>query len=111
DLREAIRTVSFTPGAADFAALCEMLGAADDAAVSDAERALLRAGGAAATFAIARFESVAGAARARLCRFVGRAAAEHPDPDAAAVPFLLERLGDADARTRRAAATALGRFA
>src|SRR2546421_35314 len=43
DLREAIRSVSFTPGARDFGALVEMLGADEDAA-SDAEKALLRAG-------------------------------------------------------------------
>ena len=69
DLRAAIRSVSFTPGARDFAPLVELLGGDEDVA-SDAEKALLRAGPVAARFAIERADGAKGELRSRLCRFV-----------------------------------------
>ena len=100
DLRRAIAGAGFTPRRGDAPALIALLGDADAAA--DAERALLRLPEIAASLADAA-RAASPADRARLVRVLGRAAAE----PARLVPFL----DDPDARTRKAAAAALGRHA
>jgi predicted RNA methylase len=95
DLRGAIAAAGFTPRPGDVPGLVALL--ADDAAEADAERALLRLPGVAATLAeLAR--AAAPPLRARLVRVLGRAAGE-PGP-------LLSFLDDAAALGRHPAAAA-----
>jgi 23S rRNA G2445 N2-methylase RlmL len=104
-LRDRVADPGFTPGRADLPAVVELLGAADEAAVRDAERALLRAGPAAVPPLRERLGAAPPRLRARVVRTLGRLAAEPSVP-----PLLLAGLGDPDPRTRRAAISALGRL-
>ncbi len=96
----------FTPRLRDVPALVERVGRGGDAAEL-AEKALLRIGLAAGQEAATQAEKAPPAERARLTRFAGRVAAMKGGEVLA--PFLTARLGDEDERTRRAAATALGK--
>ncbi len=98
DLRRAVAVAGFTPRRGDVPGLIALLG--DERVAADAERALLRLPDIGATLAAAA-RAAAPPRRARLVRLLGRAAAE-PGP---ILPFL----DDADARTRKSAAIALGR--
>ncbi|MBX7080564.1 MAG: HEAT repeat domain-containing protein [Nannocystaceae bacterium] len=104
-LRIAVADPGFTPSEREAAALLELLG--EDEHARAATRALLRIPAAARAAVTAGFETLVGAARAGACELVGRLAREH---DATLAPWLVERLRDADASTRRRAATALGKL-
>lgn len=92
----------------DLSALIDELGRAEKREARDLERRLATGGGlAAAPLLLGRFEAAGPPLRGRLCRVVGRLArllgGEHLQP------FLLERLADPDAKTRRNAVVALGK--
>lgn len=112
DLRSALADPGFTPGRRHVAALLDMVeGGGEDAAL--AERAMRRAGAAALPAALARAEAAGPAGRAALTRLVGRIATDGAvtgEAGGAARAFLLARLGDEEARTRRMAAVALGKL-
>jgi len=99
DLRRAAASPSFTPRRDDLEALLDLLD--DDDAEADVERAILRLGPGAVPDLAAAARAAAGPRRARIVRVLGRAAGD-------AAP-LLPFLDDADAKTRRNAAIALGR--
>ncbi len=106
NLGQALSDPGFTPRVRDVPALLEHVASGDDLADS-AERALLRVGLPAGLVAAERTAAATPIERFRLTRLVGRVAAEG---DAAKLaPFLFARLEDADDRTRRAAANALGK--
>ncbi|MFO0632586.1 MAG: HEAT repeat domain-containing protein [Nannocystaceae bacterium] len=104
-LRVAIADPGFTPSGREATALLELLG--EDEHARAATRALLRIPAAAAAAVTAGFDTLEGPARAGACELVVRLAREH---DAALAPWLVARLRDADAGTRRRAATALGQL-
>jgi 23S rRNA G2445 N2-methylase RlmL len=106
DLDAAMAAPGFTPRLGDVPALVGRVAQGGDAAEL-AEKALLRIGLAAGTEAASQAERAAPELRARLTRFAGRMAASKGGEVLA--PFLIARLGDDDERTRRAAATALGK--
>ncbi|MEO7328722.1 MAG: HEAT repeat domain-containing protein, partial [Minicystis sp.] len=106
DLDKAMAEPGFTPRLGDVAALVGRVALGGDPAEL-AEKALLRIGLAAGHEAAAQAERAPPEGRARLTRFAGRIAAIVGGEVLA--PFLIARLGDADERTRRAAATALGK--
>src|SRR4051812_28664007 len=106
DLGQAIADPGFTPRIGDVEALLSWIAVGDEHA-EDAERALLRLGIAAGQAAAARAEAAEPAARARLTKLVGRIAAG-PGGEALA-GSLMRAVTDADERTRRAAAHALGK--
>lgn len=114
-LLERAREPGFTPGRKDIGPLIDaLIGAGDDQAARDAERALLRRPDAATGAALERLERLAAsgevAGRARLARLLGRLAAGAPPEDRhAAAARLAALLGDDSARVRRQAALALGR--
>lgn len=99
DLRAAARDPSFVPARSELPDLVLLLGEDDDAEA--AERALARAGEPGAQAGMARFEESRPPLRARIVRAVARAGG----PTA----WLLGRLDDADAKTRRNAIVALGK--
>lgn len=92
---------SFIPARADLPALLEALAGENEEPI---ERALGRAGEAAADAAIAKFEGSKPPLRGRLVRVVARVAKSE-----AHVAWLVSRLEDADAKTRRNAIVALGK--
>lgn len=100
DLRAAAHDRSFIPGREDLAGLIELL--ADEDHGEAAERALARAGAAAARAVLTRFSSARPPLRGRLVKVIGRIGG-HAD-------FLIERLTDEDAKTRRNAIVALGKI-
>jgi predicted RNA methylase len=102
-----LRSPGYTPALRELPGLLERLAVADDDEAKLVERALARAGAAAADRVRSRFESADGKLRARLCSVVGRLA--QATKDAALTEWLAERLSDADPRTRRRAASALGK--
>jgi predicted RNA methylase len=106
DLGQALADPGFTPRAADVPALLDRVAAGGDDALP-AERALGRVGLGAGIAAAERAEHAEGVARARLTKLAGRFAAG--EGGEALGPFLIARLGDRDERTRRAAATAIGK--
>lgn len=91
----------FTPRARDLGALVGML--ADDALGKHAERAIVRLGEGAVDGLLAQLADAEPALRARVVRVLGRFAG-----DARARAAMLAAIGDADAKTRRNAAIALG---
>jgi len=101
-LEQAVRDPGFTPRARDLGALVDLL-AGDETVAKHVERAIARIGPGAVEPLVARLESARPPLRARLVRCLGRFAA-----DAAARTALLGALRDADAKTRRNAAMALG---
>ena len=106
DLDAAIAEPGFTPRASDVPALVTRVGLGGEVA-ERAEKALLRIGLAGGEEAARQVEGAAPEARARLVRFLGRIAGT-PGGEVLG-PALLARLEDEDERTRRAAATALGK--
>jgi 23S rRNA G2445 N2-methylase RlmL len=106
NLGQALSDPGFTPRVRDVPALLEHVAHGDDLADS-AERALLRVGVPAGLVAAERTAEAPPIERYRLTRLVGRLAAEADGVKLA--PFLFARLEDADDRTRRAAANALGK--
>lgn len=106
DLDRAVAEPGFTPRRGDVPALVQRVaGDAGNAAL--AERALLRVPELAADAVIAGAGAAEPAARVRLVRLAGKLAAHRPGDALRA--FLVTSLGDGDERTRRAAATALGK--
>lgn len=106
-LRERLRAKGWTPPRAALAPLLGRL-AGDEAGAELAERALERLGEEAARAAMTALPDAAPPARGRLCRLVGRIAqARRAEP---LVRFLLERVDDADPKTRRNAIIALGKL-
>jgi len=106
-LEDAIRDPGFSPRRGDAAALSELVAEGGERA-EDAERSLLRLGVEAARVVMERVGSADAKARARLVAFVGKVAIEHAEPELST--FLIGALGDADPRTRRFAANALGKL-
>jgi precorrin-6B methylase 2 len=100
-LPDAVRDPGFTPRAHDLDALVDLL--VDDEAEKHAERAIVRLGAVAVDGLRARFEAAKPPLRARVLRVLGRLASEEP-----ARVTLIAALTDADAKTRRNAAIALG---
>ena len=100
-LAQRVRDPGFTPSVRDVDALVNLL--ADDDLVKEVERAIGRIGIAAFDKLRARFVEVRPPLRGRVVRAIGRFA-----QDARAASFLVEALGDADQKTRRNAAIALG---
>jgi 23S rRNA G2445 N2-methylase RlmL len=100
-LERAVRDPGFTPSVRDIGALIELL--ANDSVTRHAERAITRVGVAALETLRERYERAVPPLRARIVRAIGRFA-----DDASARATLIEALDDPDARTRRAAAIALG---
>lgn len=109
DLRSALSDPGFTPGRRHFGPLIDLVeGGGEEAEL--AERALRRAGAAALPAALARAEAAEGRGRAAMTRLIGKiAGAGHAATDEARA-FLIARLEDEDARTRRMAAVALGKL-
>jgi 23S rRNA G2445 N2-methylase RlmL len=110
DLRAALSDAGFTPGRRDVSPLLDLLAAGGEAAPL-AEQALRRAGPAALPAALAAATNAAPPVRAAITRLVGRIALAAPEGAAAEETrtFLIARLRDEDARTRRMAAVALGK--
>lgn len=106
DIEQALEDPGFTPRVRDVKTLLDCV-AQGGARAELAERALLRVGPSVGAAAIERARTAEPAERARLTRLVGRATTLSGGEDLAR--FLFERLDDADERTRRAAATALGK--
>lgn len=107
ELRAAIASKSFTPGARDVAPLLELLrGDADQAEA--AIGALVRVPAAALGAALACFEESTSPARARLCDLVARIARAAPTVELR--EWLELRLSDADPRVVRRAARSLGKL-
>ncbi len=88
----------------DLPGLFALLATDDDDLVRETERAVLRLGEAGAGPLIAHAREAHAPLRGRLCRIIGKLS-DAPG----AFPFLLEALGDADAKTRRNAVLALGK--
>lgn len=108
-LDAALRDPGFTPREGDADALIDRLDEGERGA--QAEVALLRLGLAAARAAARRAEEAEPPLRARLTALVGRALAKDAtEIDEALLGFVASRLSDADERTRRAAAVALGKL-
>jgi 23S rRNA G2445 N2-methylase RlmL len=106
DLGQALSDPGFTPRVRDVRALLDHVAHGDEHAEA-AERALLRVGAQAGLVAAERTPEAPPIERYRLTKLVGRLAAESGGE--ALAPFLFSRLDDADDRTRRAAANALGK--
>jgi 23S rRNA G2445 N2-methylase RlmL len=101
-LEQAVRDPGFTPRARDLGALVDLL-AGDETLAKHVERAIARIGPGAVEPLVTRLEKARPPLRARLVRCIGR----FPS-DATARAALLGALRDADAKTRRNAAMALG---
>jgi 23S rRNA G2445 N2-methylase RlmL len=108
DLKSRLQDPGFTPAQRDFDALCELLTDPDRKLAELVERALARAGTAAAKHAQARFASAPARERARLVNVISRVAQSEPQPEFAA--SILQALDDSDAKTRRNAIIALGKI-
>jgi 23S rRNA G2445 N2-methylase RlmL len=96
-----VRDSGFTPSVRDVDALASLL--ADDALVKPVERALGKLGVVALDKLEARLHDARPPLRARIVRAIGRFA-----HDARAMALLVQALADADQKTRRNAAIALG---
>jgi predicted RNA methylase len=107
-LREAARSVAFTPGRRAGAPPLGLRGGDDEQASRDAERALARRGVDAGREALARAGAAEPPLRGRLVRLAGRVAAETGAPELRA--GLVALLADSDAKTRRNAVIALGKL-
>ncbi|HEX9102837.1 MAG TPA: HEAT repeat domain-containing protein, partial [Polyangia bacterium] len=107
-LVRALQQKGWQPGRGDVEPLFALVASGDKDAAEAASRALARLGVDAARAAIVRFDAAPPVARARLTRLVGRVAQARRDRALAA--FLLERVADADDKTARNAALALGKL-
>jgi hypothetical protein len=108
ELRAAIGSASFTPGARDVAPLLELLKERDAGQAEAATRALVRVPAAAARAAQARFDEAASPERARLCELVGLIAQAAPTAELRG--WLESRLVDTDAQVARRVARVLGKI-
>jgi 23S rRNA G2445 N2-methylase RlmL len=103
-LEQAVRDPGFTPSLRDLGGLVDLL--LDEDLVKHVERALARLGGPAVGVLRARYEGAAPALRARIVRAMARLGGAEGTR-----AFLLVALDDADPKTRRNAAIALGHTA
>jgi 23S rRNA G2445 N2-methylase RlmL len=106
NLGQALSDPGFTPRVRDVRPLLDHVASGDEHAEA-AEHALLRVGAQAGLIAAERAPEAPPIERYRLTKLVGRLAGEAGGEVLA--PFLFARLEDADDRTRRAAANALGK--
>lgn len=106
-----VRDRGFTPGLKHVPALLDLLGSVDEDDAPEVERAIARVEAAnvarAANAVVTRAREAERPLRARLTRVAGRLAQAGAD-DARA--WLVEAVADADPKTRRAAARALGKL-
>ncbi|HEY2748820.1 MAG TPA: HEAT repeat domain-containing protein [Polyangia bacterium] len=107
-LTRALQLKGWQPARGDVEPLFGLVAAGDRDAAEAASRALARLGLDAARAAVARFDAAPPVARARLTRLVGRVAQAKHDP--ALIDFLVARIADADDKTARNAALALGKL-
>jgi len=105
-LVRALQQKGWQPARSDVEPLFALVAAGDKDAAEAASRALARLGLDAARAAIARFDAAPPVARARLVRLVGRVARG----DRALAQFLVAHVADADEKTARNAALALGKL-
>ena len=98
----------FTPARNELDSCIADLATASDDEAPAIERALSRAGVAAAERAREHLLNAAPAARVRMLRLISRIAREHPEP--VLVDELRSRLADADERVQRAAIVGLGKL-
>jgi 23S rRNA G2445 N2-methylase RlmL len=106
-LKDAVRSRGYQPARAEVEHLFTRLAGGDRDEALLAERALARLPDA-AELAMARFSASRPPERGRLCKLIGRVAQVRPS--GARTTFLLERLDDPDAKTRRNAVIALGKL-
>jgi hypothetical protein len=107
-LTRSLQLKGWQPARSDIEPLFALVATGDKDAAEAASRALARLGADAARDAIARFDGAPPVARARLTRLVGRVAQARRDRTLA--EFLLARVADADDKTARNAALALGKL-
>lgn len=112
ELASRIADPGFTPSVRTLRSLLDLVAGDDEGIARTAERAVLRieaqyAARVAAETA-ARARAAERPARGRLTRLVARLVTEARDPDGIALAWLLDALGDADPKARRAAARGLG---
>jgi len=105
-LVRALQQKGWQPARSDVEPLFALVATGDKDAAEAASRALARLGLDAARAAIARFDAAPPVARARLVRLVGRVARG----DRALAQFLVAHVADADEKTARNAALALGKL-
>ena len=105
DLPEAVKSAGFTPTLREADAIVALLGHGDEAVAKGAERALAELGDNLLPIALRHAPEAPPRVRARLCLIVGRVS---PLPDEA-IKYLIFSLNDADPKTRRNAAIALGK--
>jgi len=105
----AAREPGYTPPTAALGPLLEALAGVDERTARALVRVLARREAAAASVAIERFGAAAAAARPWICELVGRVASA--TRAAALGDWLVARLAEPDARTRRRAIVALGKLA
>ncbi len=105
---EALGDPGFTPRQKDVPRLLDRIVDGDDEARSRAEKALLRVQSSVAPAIVERAETATVEGRARLFRVAAQVAAR-PDETEPLRELFVRHLASDDARTRRAAATALGR--
>jgi predicted RNA methylase len=106
-LAAKLESPGFTPGARDVEPLFALLGVATDDVAKQVERALSRLGDRVARRAVDSFAESAPPLRARLCSLVGRIFVSGERGEIG--EWLVHRLDDADPKTRRRAAAALGK--
>jgi predicted RNA methylase len=105
DLTAALAEPGFTPRTSDLPALVQLL-AGDEAHAAAAERGILRIGPAAAAALLELLRAAAPPLRGRLARVLGLLGAADP----ALVPEIVALTRDAEPKTRRNAAIALGKL-
>ncbi|MBX3262436.1 MAG: methyltransferase [Labilithrix sp.] len=114
DLIGRVADAGFTPSVRLLDALLDLLRRDDEGVAKDAERAVLRVeaqyAGRVVDETVSRARTAERPARGRLTQLAGRLAHEGRDPSGAARAWLVEALADADPKTRRAAARALGKL-
>lgn len=112
DLITALADPGFTPGRRHFPALLDLVAAEDEQHGPAADKALRRAGAPALSAALGRAAKAPLEERPPLLRLIGRLipAAEGTPVIEEAREFLLARLRDEDARTRRMVAVAIGKL-
>jgi 23S rRNA G2445 N2-methylase RlmL len=114
DLVQRLTDPGFTPSVRMVGELFQLFEIDDETVAKNAERAALRIdpqhAARVAREVIAAVKRAERPARARLTHVVGRLAQTGRDPDHSLVEWLLEALADADPKTRRVAARALGKL-
>ncbi len=112
DLVSKVGDPGFTPSVRLLGGLLDLLAHDDDDVAKNGERAILRIeaqyAAKVANETVLRSRTAERPARGRLTRLAGRLAQDGRDPDGTALAWLVEALADADPKTRRAAARALG---